>query len=190
MRQPVHAFALGISIHAPREGGDFFGFFTGAALPPFQSTPPARGATVSMVGVCSWIAISIHAPREGGDGRPGIAGTAYAYFNPRPPRGGRPFRHTVKVHIQDISIHAPREGGDRRCRPPLGINVISIHAPREGGDLVIVSGAYPLSHFNPRPPRGGRRFRISAPHGRPRYFNPRPPRGGRQQRCTVLPVDL
>ena len=35
-----------ISIHAPREGGDFQGFFWWRLLDSFQSTPPARGATV------------------------------------------------------------------------------------------------------------------------------------------------
>ena len=45
LRQPVHAFALGISIHAPREGGDHL----------FREIMAVAGI------------ISIHAPREGGD---------------------------------------------------------------------------------------------------------------------------
>ena len=55
-----------ISIHAPREGGDFDLY--------------ANGATV---------AISIHAPREGGDVPHGINAALHRNFNPRPPRGGR-----------------------------------------------------------------------------------------------------
>ena len=82
-----------------------------------------------------------------------------------------------------ISIHAPREGGDIgkqgthrsnnrfQSTPPargatsgyqyedLRLVVISIHAPREGGDLVdVLLRIYHIGHFNPRPPRGGRRY--------------------------------
>ena len=58
----------GISIHAPREGGD----------PVYNHTQRSRN-------------ISIHAPREGGDFVPLTRGTDYTTdFNPRPPRGGRP----------------------------------------------------------------------------------------------------
>ena len=56
-----------ISIHAPREGGDY----------------------VALMEIGS-IIISIHAPREGGDAAAGC--DLYqncGYFNPRPPRGGR-----------------------------------------------------------------------------------------------------
>ena len=81
-----------ISIHAPREGGDSARSFS--AIPPnnfnprpprggrhsctlsrytspsFQSTPPARGATVKDYHF-AWDdpKISIHAPREGGDSK-------------------------------------------------------------------------------------------------------------------------
>ena len=57
---------------------------------------------------------------------------------------------------------------------------ISIHAPPRGGaTLAVYLGTDFPSHFNPRPPRGGRRCgcrRSSVPL----YFNPRPPRGGRR----------
>ena len=77
----------------------------------FQSTPPARGATVYNDDVVPHMEISIHAPREGGDS-------------------------TYRVGItQDyISIHAPREGGDALANFIGGVVSISIHAPREGGD--------------------------------------------------------
>ena len=56
----------------------------------FQSTPPARGATLL----------------------PFPLSFLSSDFNPRPPRGGRllDFLGTVLDFI--ISIHAPREGGD------------------------------------------------------------------------------
>ena len=55
----------------------------------FQSTLPARGATVYIPESLSGDAISIHAPPEGSDG-PQLS----------------------MVHSAKISIHAPREGSD------------------------------------------------------------------------------
>ena len=112
MADKVDQMIVDISIHAPREGGDSLTkqrpnwrrYFN--PRPPrggrqldqakaklaqiFQSTPPARGATIFLLVYHSQISISIHAPREGGD----------AY-------------HRRRYHYaDDISIHAPREGGD------------------------------------------------------------------------------
>ena len=118
----------GISIHAPREGGDFSdyqrlshknhfnprpprggrrgSYATVNLWAAFQSTPPARGATAGAAGEPPGVStISIHAPREGGD-----------------------------VCVCVISIHAPREGGDLDFFGTILDFVISIHAPREGGD--------------------------------------------------------
>ena len=55
-----------ISIHAPREGGDY----------------------VALMEIGS-IIISIHAPREGGDLELPQSEITHLDFNPRPPRGGR-----------------------------------------------------------------------------------------------------
>ena len=78
----------------------------------FQSTPPARGATLVLLVGLDHTPISIHAPREGGD----CSGSGCTFSRP-------------------ISIHAPREGGDlRHGVAPGGEARISIHAPREGGD--------------------------------------------------------
>ena len=123
-----------ISIHAPREGGDYGRVKTLRPLFGFQSTPPARGATLIRISNAIFIGISIHAPREGGDHERTACGG----------NGG-------------ISIHAPREGGDAKgievasydpkfqsTPPARGATshkhqntewiTISIHAPREGGD--------------------------------------------------------
>ena len=105
--------ALGISIHAPREGGRQHGWpksrrqanfnprpprggrrycilSCGRFMLPFQSTPPARGATPAFRPKGQTGGISIHAPREGGDNNHGTIFTgALQNFNPRPPRGGR-----------------------------------------------------------------------------------------------------
>ena len=100
----------------------------------FQSTPPARGATLAAFLGRLFGRISIHAPREGGDLELGIVG------------------RSVKV----ISIHAPREGGDEVTPMVQTVGLISIHAPREGGDGSYVIVKMRCDDFNPRPPRGGR----------------------------------
>ena len=82
----------GISIHAPREGGDILLLAIMFGILIFQSTPPARGATKKMTCYISSLIISIHAPREGGD----CVVPAFASSDLR------------------ISIHAPREGGDSK----------------------------------------------------------------------------
>ena len=80
-----------ISIHAPRKGGDVsiakadgiiknfnprpprggrhFCWREGIESLSFQSTPPARGATVGIPNANTDKKISIHAPREGGDSK-------------------------------------------------------------------------------------------------------------------------
>ena len=103
------------------------------------------------------------------------------YFNPRPPRGGR------LTHVRDLRIPPqfqstpPARGATsmvmaayhrpflfQSTPPARGATVsayfykqvffISIHAPREGGDEEVARQMYSQDHFNPRPPRGGRRW--------------------------------
>ena len=128
--------------------------------------------------------ISIHAPREGGDSCSFDVGPVRTNFNPRPPRGGRRLLEYLRqngVKFQStppargatqqifnrfiflpISIHAPREGGDASLYRAVAVfSRISIHAPREGGDVSGHHGGVRPYHFNPRPPRGGRRHLIS-----------------------------
>ena len=55
----------------------------------FQSTPPARGATVIIPAVVDAVFISIHAPREGGDQYANDAYKTAGLFQSTPPaRGG------------------------------------------------------------------------------------------------------
>ena len=173
--------SYGISIHAPRVGGDPTrkkGISTSCL---FQSTPPVWGATLADS--------NVHAPT--------------CYFNPRPPCGGR---HSYGLNYQKtgkISIHAPRVGGDalawgfcafyRRFQstPPVwgatggqtalpGEQEISIHAPRVGGDAAFSSTVGMSMLFQSTPPVWG----ATLPSGlylQPGRidFNPRPPCGGR-----------
>ena len=84
-----------ISIHAPREGGDFDSF---PRNHDFQ--------------------ISIHAPREGGDYRSLPAKFWPRNFNPRPLRGGR---LTDVVHIRGNAVFqsTPPARGATHAVPPF-----------------------------------------------------------------------
>ena len=130
--------------------------FTARQRRIFQSTLPARGATVApgtathvykrqihapregsdtqarLAEICS--GISIHAPREGSDPSTGVISHCKSDFNPRSPRGER--------HQSSYTFVHP--------------DFISIHAPREGSDVWALSFCAWLGHFNPRSPRGER----------------------------------
>ena len=90
LRQRTQAWLFGWDFNPrPPRGGRRFNAVLSAKASAFQSTPPARGATM-FGGAYDFIAdISIHAPREGGDHRGLRAQSLRHYFNPRPPRGGR-----------------------------------------------------------------------------------------------------
>ena len=126
-----------ISIHAPREGSDgstrpmFF------APAPFQSTLPARGATVMLI--LYIVVMGYFNPRSPRGERLLPAGKPSGRknnFNPRSPRGERPVNHA---------------GGKIK-------STISIHAPREGSDCFANTYKKLCNHFNPRSPRGERRL--------------------------------
>ena len=90
-RKPVRR--VDISIHAPRTGSDAGTKRGTSRQKGFQSTLPARGAT--------------------------LVGKEELYrrlnFNPRSPHGERRLRQYRAKNRQRISIHAPRTGSD--CNP-------------------------------------------------------------------------
>ncbi len=130
---------IGISIHAPREGSD-------RRCPPpcqggfvFQSTLPARGATLGVK----------HRQRRGDN------------FNPRSPRGERLSTLFLSATTARFQSTLPARGattfpllsGQRRA--------ISIHAPREGSDVDDATVTQVHFHFNPRSPRGERHWILA-----------------------------
>ena len=111
----------------------------------FQSTPPARGATIVLCCILLGVIVSIHAPRTGGDRGHGIDALSRMGFNPRPPHGGRPGNCLLSRQPQRVSIHAPRTGGDSAPAADHTLRQnVSIHAPRTGGDYQWPPDAYRL----------------------------------------------
>ena len=213
-----------ISIHAPREGCDASGGFSGGSIGDFnprtprgvrrcacwnsplphefQSTHPARGATLPAGSVAARLAISIHAPREGCDAVHAGTHRCHMNFNPRTPRGVRRFIfHDEKASFLFQSTH-PARGATEHAWKEGSETTISIHAPREGcdgtGDCIIkpytdgfqsthpARGATAKSWLPPtyqgisiHAPREGCDLDVSAGDRLVDDFNPRTPRGVR-----------
>ena len=196
-----------ISIHAPREGSDIHQFDRRVYHFIFQSTLPARGATMT----------------DEDDQR------FLENFNPRSPRGERLLPRGGLPPRRCISIHAPREGSDfsrlysrlnkrnfnprsprgERLQPaiqPAKQKEFQSTLPARGATVHVVWDILTQHNFNPRSPRGERRavcclvarydvFQSTLPargatiwlafHSVTAvYFNPRSPRGERRLRVV------
>ena len=191
-----------ISIHAPRTGSDAVNCCKFSVMSRFQSTLPARGATLRRRSNLFAQVISIHAPRTGSDVVPSCDTSTISYFNPRSPHGERLFNFVKTYLTIPISIHAPRTGSDFRYEGVMSVNEkfqstlpargatrgerlrgrrahISIHAPRTGSDASSLPTGRWASNFNPRSPHG-ERPRQKEQRQKEQHFNPRSPHGERR----------
>ena len=102
--------------------------------------------------------ISIHALREEGDEAVRLRASEPTNFNPRPPRGGR---HTEWYKSKGGKEFQSTPSA-RRATLLVVLKIrwirISIHALREEGDPACPGAGEDGQNFNPRPPRGGRRW--------------------------------
>jgi len=129
------ARGLGVSIRAPRAGGD---------------------ATNTLV-FSGHVIVSIRAPRAGGDlmASPHTASIAIR-FNPRPPRGGRPVEVIGDINDDVVFQSAPPARGATgltQFMPPTGR--VSIRAPRAGGDRCRQASIRRAHRVSIRAPRAG-----------------------------------
>ena len=167
----------------------------------FQSTLPARGATVFTAQAAFQHLISIHAPREGSDVHTPATSNFVGYFNPRSPRGERLERiDGVQLPVQFQSTLPARGAtttgtgglGPRRFQstlPARGATYriqhqdarikISIHAPREGSDGGWIAQKTQGNRISIHAPREGSDWWIDNRDSLLTDFNPRSPRGER-----------
>ena len=83
---------------------------------------------------------------------------ASLHFNPRTPRGVRPVPSpTGWASLKFQSTHPARGATPHVGQRPVQ-QAISIHAPREGCDAPPHGSKSARGHFNPRTPRGVRRY--------------------------------
>ena len=127
-------WAVIISIHAPREGCDRKYDAELKEHREFQSTHPARGATLEAVGDVHHRPFqSTHPARGATWWRFRNQSCLQQFQSTHPARGATRLVGALRQgHV--ISIHAPREGCDKRCQLYSICAIISIHAPREGCD--------------------------------------------------------
>ena len=128
---------------------------------------------------CPCEQISIHALREEGDPAGMLIVSVSLAFLSTPSARRATVSALSTFLVSVISIHALREEGDLRHSAAQAPQRISIHALREEGDRLPRRDEARCTHFYPRPPRGGRPFRLQLSCSRSCYFYPRPPRGGR-----------
>ena len=149
---------LSISIHAPREGRDALYAYR-ENLDDISIHAPREGRDYGIFQDLRLQRISIHAPREGRDRWPLKNGKEDLHFNPRAPRGAR--RQTLMLSEMGLLFQStrPARGATGKCSGNVRGDDISIHAPREGRDYHSLAAWRQGDDFNPRAPRGARRFR-------------------------------
>ena len=167
----------------------------------FQSTLPARGATVHAVLLVALVPISIHAPRTGSDAERWPLLSGLQYFNPRSPHGERPVRvggnsqtcyfnprsphgerlgvTTTQEMLESISIHAPRTGSDRAAGTKRGTSrqfqsTLPARGATHAQKAVVLT--LPISIHAPRT---GSDTVLAPSRTQSNDFNPRSPHGER-----------
>ena len=173
------------------------------AVKKFQSTLPARGATLGDILRRGCAGISIHAPREGSDSIISNRAGFRRDFNPRSPRGERPIvkHRTAKTAIFQSTLPArgataeavrhAAASSDFNPRSPRGERLETLHdkTPYKVFQSTLPARGATAGIYHP--PSGAKRISIHAPReGSDRrvlrsravchHFNPRSPRGERQ----------
>ena len=158
VESPYYGEYIAVSIHAPRAGSDHNNAPAVRRSYRFQSTLPARGATLRG-----------RVPLEA---RPG--------FNPRSPRGerreaGGPSSSSA-VFQSTLPARGATSGRVTRSRQWSGFQST---LPARGATASRVPRGSGLSSFNPRSPRGERPSAVCSTGAGTTRFNPRSPRGER-----------
>ena len=179
----------GISIHAPRTGSDALRQGAHIEVEVFQSTLPARGATLLLFVHHLYRVISIHAPRTGSDTAQHPDTPAEGTFQSTlPARGATASRRQSRQSRQQFQSTLPARGATMRWNSSCIMARISIHAPRTGSDVSVWARRYWTANFNPRSPHGERLYRAF-PGANRKAISIHAPRTGSDciWRCDPLP---
>ena len=174
----ISAGTRSISIHAPCTGSDRQGTAGGCDYVRFQSTLPARGATLTRSAVASKSRFQSTLPARGATPQVARTLTAEADFNPRSLHGERPRGACGKGARSDFnprSLHGERRKNVKQSCEEVSI---SIHAPCTGSDRGTAAVWRRLIYFNPRSLHGERPT-FPAFNAVSVYFNPRSLHGER-----------
>ena len=132
----------------------------------FQSTPPARGATISSTApslVC--INFNPRAPQQTIDFNPrpprggrrccGAGCRARMYFNPRPPRGGRRPKNRGKYNVVHFNPRPPRGGRRFPVAVVSWATIFQSTPPARGATALCCSSDLTIRQFQSTPPARG-----------------------------------
>ena len=178
----------------------------------FQSTLPARGATLVAGYKSGDHIISIHAPRTGSDRRRLRSSTTRPHFNPRSPHGERHYKRTngegrcnfnprsphgerptrmVRYCCAElISIHAPRTGSDCKSRSKrLSKRTFQSTLPARGATDPLTNVAISCGSISIHAPRTGSDRNTSHTISTQEHFNPRSPHGERHLQALKVVTD-
>ncbi len=176
-----------VSIHAPRAGCDCWPCLRIRSDSVFQSTHPARGATLApQVAITS--CFNPRTPRGVRLGRGRYRrdskwfqsthparGATMAFrsalprtcFNPRTPRGVRLLETYAIAYLSVFQSTHPARGATGRLRPYWTPTCVSIHAPRAGCDVILSLVYLPACVFqSTHPARGATQPTYGRRHGR------------------------
>ena len=191
-----------ISIHAPREGCDQGVGVVLTKTAEFQSTHPARGATTRTSTAQANVRFQSTHPARGATAHKRDHARRILYFNPRTPRGVRRRRFMGLSSLDQFQSTHPARGATWREGLKSSSPLFQSTHPARGATSLPLWRAGRRRDFNPRTPRGVRRFfccprfsqRLISIHA-PRegcdfsklhtrrlmfHFNPRTPRGVRR----------
>ena len=121
--------------------------------------------------------ISIHAPLAGSDGKRSCSVWQRCHFNPRSPRGERQAIHRAVLNSITFQSTLPSRGATVASPAGCWVSIISIHAPLAGSDAAVFLSGIVRLNFNPRSPRGERRFAGPQGSSGPRFQSTLPSRG-------------
>ena len=194
-----------ISIHAPRTGSDHtaravrrrpIGHFNprsphgerrgfsrmSGANRAFQSTLPARGATLLQESHLPIRRFQSTLPARGATRKLLATLSARSHFNPRSPHGERLPSARLLLPPSSISIHAPRTGSDDRTPYPACLcKLFQSTLPARGATYKAYGTPQEVSIFQSTLPARGATLRLFLLRICVIYFNPRSPHGERHQ---------
>ena len=123
----------------------------------FQSTLPARGATLFRALRRAHIVISIHAPRTGSDLHSTRTPSRRGHFNPRSPHGERLTRLMMARRHGPFQSTLPARGATRAASRRQSRQQFQSTLPARGATFLNQAGQPGGKNFNPRSPHGERR---------------------------------
>ncbi len=125
-----------ISIHAPRTGSDTAPHQQTRRHPAFQSTLPARGATIPHCCLLPRNGFQSTLPARGATCATAFSIVLTVYFNPRSPCGERQQETQGWTLASLFQSTLPARGATMRKNCYCWNCFISIHAPRTGSDII------------------------------------------------------